>query len=284
MAAAPRKTFRDPQVQALFERQGYVKLPFAERAELDAAWAKIRSLEPSDSFASGQEMDIPSQSYHCTFFDKNRGYRSRVFEILSDFFAPAIQSHFIDHTPIQANVFLKPPGQGFVYPHQNLTVTDESRFSSLSLWCPFQDTRAENGTMFVVPGSHRKFMKWRSTHIYWPLMRMFMEPVGLKYMEEIEVRAGELLLIDDSIIHYTPDNHSASPRIVFHGMVAPREAPVWYCQLDEAGKKVEVYETERDFWQYYLPGGRPSGLKLVQELDYVEQAMEEADFRAELMA
>lgn len=276
----PRQIFRDPQLQADFDRLGFVKVPFTDRATLDATWAQIRALEPSDGFASGQEMDIPSQSYHCTFFDKNRDYRSAVYDILTAFFAPAISQRLRQYAPIQANVFLKPPGQGFVYPHQNLTVTDESRFASLSLWCPFQDTGAHNGTMYVVPGSHRKFMKWRSTHIYWPLMNMFMEETGLKYMERIDVRAGELLFIDDSIIHYTPDNLSELPRIVFHGMVAPEEAPVWYCQLE--GEEVAVYETERDFWQYYLPGERPEGLPEVARMPYREAALEESAFVREL--
>lgn len=251
-----RRVFNNGELETVFRKQGYVSVPFMNAAELIALKEELQSLQPSDSFKGQQETEIGKQTFHVTFFDKDVNYKQQVFDLVRLKFKNIAQRLLNNYVCAQANVFLKQPHSGFVYPHQNLTITDETNFTSVSFWMPLQDTDIENGTICLVPGSQNDFVKYRNTHIYWPYVKFFKEGKGLNYFKPISVKAGDLLIIDDRIIHYTPINTSSIARWVLHALWKPAEAPLWFCNPDK--DKVEIYEVNDSFWQFHLPGTMPT--------------------------
>ncbi|MDX2003022.1 MAG: phytanoyl-CoA dioxygenase family protein [Chitinophagales bacterium] len=276
-----RQVFKDSHINDSLVENGYVVVPFDKGDELGAYKDRIYSLSPSDGFGAFQKSLMHEQDYHCTFFDTNMGYRDAVFNIITDLFASTVSNLLVDYKFIQGNVFIKLPKMGYVAPHQNLTVVDESKFTSLSFWCPAQDTTAENGTMVLVPKSQKKFMRYRTTNITWPLLPLFQDYTN-PFLKTIDVKKGELLIIDDSIVHGTLMNNSNKERFVFHAMLAPSEANVIYCDVKKADKKVIVYEVPDLFWQHYLPGDQPIGLKEKETLPYKEHDLTLEQFEKEL--
>ena len=244
---------------------------------MPAARHPLLQLQPSDNYKGNQNTAIDQQSFHVTFFDSNLEYKQKVFNYITSKFKGISRSLLNNYKCAQANVFLKPTGSGFVYPHQNLTITDEAKYTSLSFWLPLQDTDYENGTVCLVPGSQNDFVKYRNTHIYWPYVNYFKEGAGLKYFTPINIKAGELLIIDDRIIHYTPINRSGSDRWVIHAVWTPDEAPVWFC--DPKNDEVKIYEVVDNFWQFHLPGTFPeqeaSKIIINDEVIYTETELTE---------
>lgn len=246
------RVFNDTALEASFRKNGYLVLPLFNAEEIEVLSKKSAQLRPSDNFKGNQETALGKQSFHVTFFDKDTAYKKSVFDFIRSTFSSAAATFLSGYKCAQANIFLKPPGVGFVYPHQNLTIANEEIFTTVSFWLPLQDTDFGNGALCVVPGSQNGFVKYRNTHVYWPYVRFFKEVKGLNYFKTIEVKAGELLILDDRIIHYTPINTSSLPRWVLHSLWAPLEARLQFC--DPATDVVRIYDVEDDFWQYHMPG------------------------------
>lgn len=264
-------TFTDPQWEATFRRQGYVVLPFLEASHIAGILDTFHGLRPSDSYRGWQETALGRQSFHVTFFDPDPHYRQQVFALVRDIFQPFATKRLAHHRMVQGNVFIKPPRQGFVFPHQNLTITQEDHFRSISLWCPLQDTHHENGTLYVLPGSHHGFLRYRNTHILWPWIDAFMDHGPAEpYLVPLEVKAGEVVVLDDRIVHVSPQNHTDSPRWVLHALWLPETAPLRYYDVEGHPPRVAEYAVEEDFWQMHAPGTHPTGLRRVALHPYHE--------------
>jgi|GEM_PF-2673960 len=276
-----RRIFLNDEHQAFFDANGYVKVPFIRAGEIDAYRQQIMALSPTDNFNAFQKNLIHPQDYHCTFLDADKNYRLKTFDIISEFFASACASLLDNYKIVQGNVFIKPPHKGYVAPHQNLTIVNEEKYTSLSFWCPALNTNADNGTMVIVPNSHKKFMKYRTTNISWPLLDYFKD-YNSPFLETINVNKGELLIIDDSLIHGTTNNTTGDARFVFHAMLAPQEADIVFCDIDHQNNKVKIYEAPPLFWQLYLPGSQPDNLTLKEEVDYTDRKLTPEEFKLEL--
>ncbi len=251
-----RSVFRDNNIESQFRKYGYVSVPFLTENETESLKQELLQFTPSDNYQGNQPTPFGKQSFHVTFFDSNKEYRQNVFDFIKSKFSSISNQLLDNYKCAQANVFLKPPHSGFVYPHQNLTITDEQKFTSVSFWLPLQDTGFENGTICLVPGSQTSFVNYRNTHINWPYVNSFKEGAALGYFIPINVKAGELLILDDRLIHYTPINKSNNERWVMHALWAPAESPIWFC--DPKKDEVNIYQVNDDFWQFHLPGEFPS--------------------------
>ncbi len=264
-------TFADAAIEESFEKQGFVVLPFLEKAAIPKILEEFQQLRPSDGFRGMQETALMQQSFHVTFFDRNVEYRQQVFERIYSIFNDFALRELVNHRMVQGNIFLKPPKQGFVFPHQNLTITDEKQFRSISLWCPLQDTDLENGTLCVIPGSQEGFMRYRNTQVEWPLWEAFMpQGAATPYLVPLNVKAGQVVVLDDRLIHVTPENQTNSPRWVLHSLWLPASAPLRYFDVQLAHKKVHECAVQEDFWQFYTPGTEPMGLQEIAVHPYDE--------------
>lgn len=259
-------TFIDKSLQETFHRLGYVILPFPKPFNTDEIKAHLIQLQPSDNYQGHQDTKIGKQSFHVTFFDKNSEYKQHLFSFVNQLFSEFAKNTFTNHKCCQANVFLKQPGVGYVYPHQNLTIVDENEFTSVSCWMPLQDTNFNNGTVCLIPGSQHYFQKYRNTSIYWPYIDFFRNGEGVNYFKPIDVKAGEILILDDRLVHYTPENKSTAARWVLHALFAPRDAQLKF--FDVQVNRVDEYHVADDFWQSVQPLDLPSALHLVKSFEF----------------
>lgn len=247
-----REIFNDKYIETQYLENGYVVIPFLSSNEVDKLKSKLQRFKPADNYKGNQETAIGKQSFHITFFDSNFIYKKEMLDFTRSYFKDSISTLLCNYKCVQANVFLKPANAGFVFPHQNLTIVDEQQFNSMSLWLPLQNTNFTNGTVCLIPRSQNIAVKYRNTHIYWPYADYCMTEEGKQHFIPIEVNKGELLIIDDRIIHYTPINTSNKDRWVLHSLWAPQEAQIKY--FDKNKTKVKIYNVDDDFWQFHPPG------------------------------
>lgn len=267
------KTFKDPALEKRFKKYGFVKLKYKDPEKVIQS---IKLLNPDDKFLCNQQTSIDMQSYHCTFFDTNMNYRRRILELISEFYKNFVDAFLEDHRIVQSNVFIKPPNSGLVIPHQNLTITDEDAFTSVSLWTPAVNTSEMNGTLQVVCGSHKNFIKYRSAEIPYPLSDFLLNE-GNKYLESIDVNIGEVVVLDDSLIHTTPINKTKQERIALHSICLPKSAPLLFHKLNRL-KEIEVHHVHEDFWQYHMPGTNVINNVVLKTLPYDEFAFNKKRF------
>jgi ectoine hydroxylase-related dioxygenase (phytanoyl-CoA dioxygenase family) len=112
--------------------------------------------------------------------------------------------------------------------HQDNTYFPIEPRVSVNAWFALTDTTPENGTLQLVPGSHRSLLPVREDPD-WP----FTEPAELESIEPITVSlsAGECLLFDGGMLHASGPNHSDAPRVGIATNFAPphvKVAPDWF--------------------------------------------------------
>jgi hypothetical protein len=270
-----RRVLNDPQLQAQFDRDGYVRVPFLKPEEVTYLYNKCQSYSPTDKFQPLGEYFTS----HVSLLDPDQEYRKAVFNDVTTVFKPYVDKYLAQYSPLIANFIVKQPGKGAFTVHQNWAFVNENHYTSVSIWCPLVDSTLENGTLHVLPGSHKKF-----SHVRCPSIPCIMESqhelLRKEYLIPLETKAGDCVILDDSIIHYSSPNLSKNLRIAIQLILKPEEAPAihFYADPNRPGK-VEVYEASAEFFQRIKIGHRPEGIPLLGEIDYIQHPLTEAELQ-----
>lgn len=159
---------------------------------------------------------------------------------------------------VRIDYSVKPPGpNSHLGPHQDFSIVDERRWTSLYVWIPLVATDEHNGTLHVLPGSHRFSNRVRSRHV--PAK---FDPV-LDEVEQHSIRLdcapGELVVMVSGVVHHSPPNQSDALRLAVHGIFKPAAAPLVFYYADEMTPlgQVEMYEVGIDEYIELVLGDRP---------------------------
>ncbi len=153
---------------------------------------------------------------------------------------------------------VKPPSSGSeLGPHQDFSIVDEESATSLYVWIPLCDTDEVNGTLHVVPGSHRFGNAIRSRHV--PAVFDEVLDQVAEAAVRLDCRAGELIVMVSGVIHFSPPNRSTDLRLAAHGIVTPEAVPLVFYFADETtpAGKVECYELGMERYIEQIHRGRP---------------------------
>ncbi|GAB5539476.1 MAG: hypothetical protein Salg2KO_15790 [Salibacteraceae bacterium] len=283
-----RKVLNDPALEAQFQKEGFVKIPFmdAEKAaRLKQAF--FDSLPESGGHIQPQDESFDTKAlitYDFTFIDKNIEYKKKVFDIIRSELEPSVKKFLADYEPIIANFIRKEEHGGEVPLHQNWAFVDEDKCTSVSIWCPLVESTKENGTLQVVPGSHKRFGRHRGPMIRWELEDI-KEDIISEHLVPIEASPGEAVILDDSIVHYSAINKTPGLRLTIQLILIPREFPSLHYHLDHRAKdkQVQVYEVDHEFYMAFNPWKKPSNvIKALESYPYIERNTDLKSFRKKL--
>ncbi len=274
-----RNIFLCKEYQTFFDRNGYIVLPFVEPSDIDKLLISLKKNDINNRrFLGHQDNYQHKHDMHGTFWDTDKIYRNEIYDIITCFFSNAQKRYLESYKFVQANVFIKYPNSGYIAPHQNLTIVDENLYSSISFWCPSINTNDTNGGMFIVPGSHKKFVSHRAANLPWPLFDYFNNYDNDLWLK-LNVKKGELLIIDDSIIHITSLNKSCDERWAFHAILIPEEATPFICEADSDKSTILVKKIPEGFLQQYMPGKDYSNLFTAKKLKIISKKYSEEEIR-----
>jgi ectoine hydroxylase-related dioxygenase (phytanoyl-CoA dioxygenase family) len=230
------KVFRDDAHQQQFERDGYVVVPFYDREEIAALLKLYGNIQPKV-----EEGFFPST------FSQDKDYRTKADVSIRAICERGIAAYFQDVKVVCGCFIVKAPvPESSMCVHQDMTLVDESRYTGINIWVPLIDLDDENGTLEVLPGSHRIFPSYRGASI--PGIYEESGEEIKKYMTKLYPRAGEAIIFDQSIIHYSEANRSGQPRIVTNTYLTHRDATYRTCFWDkQTAGKVEIFEQEETF-------------------------------------
>jgi len=278
-----RKVLNDDALNAQFVRDGYVRVPFItpdEVAELKQLF--FDTLPNSGGQITTEETGVENSrlvTYDFTFIDKNPQYKQQVFDIITARFKARMDALLADYRPIIANYIRKMSDNGEVPLHENWAFADERKCFTVSIWCPLVDSTIENGTLQVVPGSHKRFGEVRGPMIPWELDNIKREIID-KHLVQLETKAGDCVILDDSIVHYSAINRTEGLRLAIQLICIPSEMPSIHYHMDSANNPgmVDMLEVDVDFYMQFNPWKKPEGAKKLRSMPHTTRFIDEAEF------
>jgi hypothetical protein len=236
-----RQILRDDRLQEEFLANGYVKVPLLSRDEVSDLQEQLAALEPDDRFT-------PSLiTHHVSFLDTNLEYKRRAFELISSVFDTHVAQVLVDFELLIGNFHVKPPGTGALSVHQNWPFVTDISDTTVTIWCPLVDVTEDNGALQVVEGSHKIVTHIEGPHSP-PFFAEFTDLIIREYSRAIPMAAGEALIFDDSLIHWSGRNTAEQPRVAIQAGCIPVDATAaFYCATDDG--RFELIAVDRDFFQ-----------------------------------
>jgi hypothetical protein len=225
--------------------------------------------------------------FHASFLDSNLDYRRRSHERIRELFQPRLDEILVDYEILIAGLFVKQPGTGAVPLHFDWSMIEAPDDIGLNVWCPLVDVDAGNGALHLVEGSQRLLRHIGAPHT--PIYCSGYDAVVMERSTMVPLEAGEALIYDNTILHWSPVNRSSQPRPVIAMNCIPRRArPVFY-RLDSAaaGSRFEVFDMSDGGFFEHLPGDFFTGAINRPSLGYIDspnQRLSADDFVSRLDA
>ncbi|CAM6004737.1 unnamed protein product [Sphagnum balticum] len=232
--------FKDAAHQALFEKQGFIVLPFLTTADLTELDYLFERMHPSVSADAG----FVSGSYSSDF-----AYKQKASDEIVKVFSKHYERLFTDYQPFGAAFLYKMPNPNSQLSiHQDWTIVDEEVSVALNCWVPLTDMDAVNGTLHVVPATHYDRIKTLRA----PTLPFFFsgnDDVVEQAAIPMYVRAGEAVILNQSVVHYSPPNRSEHIRKAITAGIKSKDAPMIFHYKDnsDSSSQIEKFSMHENF-------------------------------------
>jgi len=252
--------FKDKEIQARFDKDGYVVIDFisAEEAKnIAEVFYEMYKNIPEGFYSVAENPDG----------DLKKTIDAHIEKIL----APKIDTLFQNYKKLGSTFLCKTPGEkGKVPVHQDWMVVDETKYFSATVWIPTIDTNETNGAMRVLPGSHKFFHNIRSSTL--PMPYEACQQQLWENMITIPMKAGQAFIHNHAVIHSSTLNTTDKERLSVVYAVIPEQAKLMFYHKNETGR-VEKYDMPDDmFLRYFNLGERPAFGKKADEFNYTTPA------------
>ena len=234
-----RELFKDKELQDSFNRNGYVKVPLLNAEEVAYFSKLFEELYP----------DPPKEGFTSGSYSPDLQLKLRASQEIKEHFTPAFDRYFKNYTPFGGAFLFKPPSKNSALAvHQDWTIVDEECQIALNCWVPLCDTDLKNGTLMVLPGANYSNIKAHRA----PTLPFFFkgnEKLVIDSMIAIEAKAGEAVILDQSLVHYSPPNYSDKTRVAITAGVKTQGAPMrfYYYNDKEHNGQIDLYDMKEDF-------------------------------------
>lgn len=231
--------FQDEEHQRLFETQGFVKIPFLDESQisyLNKVFDELHPQLPESGFVSGSY--FPDYSY-----------KKKASDIILETFIPSYERIFKNYTAFGGSFLFKIPSDNSdLVLHQDWTIVDEHKAVAINCWVPLCDTNVNNGTLMVLPGAHNYHF-----HVHRaPTLNFFFtgnEEIVMKHLVPTNAKAGEAVILNQSLVHYSPPNKSGKIRKAITAGIKTKDEPMhfYYFNKDKHKDQLDVYAMDENF-------------------------------------
>lgn len=166
---------------------------------------------------------------------------------------PLLNSILLNHNIIASGFINKLPGKNNTAGlHRDPSFTNENEHNTLLLWCPLTNTNIENGTIGIIPDSHKLFNGYKGM-VYGKYDFSNEESQIIEHFgQDIELKKGEAIIFNTALLHYSKQNKTEHDRLVYTCFIIPNEAkPICYHFNSERQSVDEYFATETLLLNYY---------------------------------
>lgn len=280
-----RQILRDKSQNALLSRRGYVRQRLLADDQIKDLLDNARHFYPQADLLPS--MDRSGNSYILnSYTDDNTAYRQFAAEHLKNILRPYVEQLLDGYRLISCGLFIKAPGAGWLDLHYHPTVVDNPKHWVIDIWCPLIDTDLTNGTLCVVPESHKIFPQIIGHPSSGPLFcKDYTNIVREKFSLALPSRAGDVVIFENSLLHWSPINNSKTPRYALHCSCVPIEATAVHTHFDPSqAHKFDLYKATDDYFEQvfgsFLP--RPSELDLLKTIPNLNRVYSRSEFEERL--
>jgi hypothetical protein len=232
-----KKIFKSSEHQALFDKQGFIVLPFLTQDEINTLNSFFDQTHPNlieNGFVSG--------SYSPDF-----NYKKKASDKIVEVFNRAYENYFVNYTPFGGAFLYKTPGnQSALAAHQDWTIVNEETDIALNCWVPLCDITTDNGPIMILPGS--QYSKHKALRA--PTLPFFFsgnDDVIMEQLEPMIVPAGTAVILNQSVIHYSPANTYSNIRKAITAGVKSSGAQMYFHYKLPDENLLEVFKEDDDF-------------------------------------
>ncbi len=233
-----KRIFKSPEYQQLFNKQGFIVLPFLTQDEVNHL----------DKFFDELHPNISQGGFYSGSYSTDAEYKKRASDEIVKLFSRAYNDLFVDYTPFGGAFLYKVPGaNSALAAHQDWTILDERENVALNCWVPLCDVTLENGPIMIMPGS--QFDKLNVVRA--PTLPFFFsgnDDMVVAQLEPMEVKAGTAVILNQSVIHYSPPNNSNKIRKAITAGVKSKGAQMYFHYKVPDKDELEVFEVPDNFF------------------------------------
>ena len=232
-----QQVFRTREHHDTFQEQGYVVVDLLNSDELERIRRIYQGYHPE-----------PEPGFFTTTFNQDVGHRTAVHNDILSVVSRRIDELFAAYKVNFCSFITKAPGpKSELILHQDMSLVDESKYNGINIWCPLVDLTEENGAIQVLPRSHRLFPTYRGASL--PDIYDGIEDEVKSLMTSLFLKAGQAVIFDQSIMHYSPPNMSEQVRPVINCFVTHQEADIIisWTHPDQMPGEVERFRQGPDF-------------------------------------
>jgi hypothetical protein len=265
-----RSIFRDSVLQTRFERMGFVQIELLTAGD-------IQQLTELHDSASADLVEANSWSF--TAMTDDVAYRRAMSNGIRTVLQPRLDGVLVRCRAIIGNFFHKQPSsqESKIHMHQDWSWVDERQHHSLSIWCPFQEVSEANGTLAVVPGSHRMSDRPRGyvTRFPYPDLETILTS---KYSRHLTLKPGQAVLFHQRLFHWSGPNRTRTRRLAANCFVAPEEAELVFPHVDSDlhPERIELFEADEALLTSFVLGRRPAAARSLGFVDATVEPLDES--------
>lgn len=262
-----RQIIRNKVLDKLLVNRGYVQQQLLSDTEVSYLLDETRKAYPESRFNVPQEHF--SRSYVAnSYTDQSSEVRAIGPKLIQRIIAPRIEELLEDYRILYCGLFVKAPMGGWLDIHYHPTVVENPKHWVIDLWCPLLDTSLSNGTLCVVPESHKLFpeiIDYPSDNILF--CRDYKKNIRELHSVALPSKAGHAVIFEDSLLHWSPRNQTDTARYAIHCTCIPKEATAVHVHFDaKSPHQYEMYEGTDSFFEkdFGKPVPRPADLRLMK--------------------
>ncbi|MBI3519102.1 MAG: phytanoyl-CoA dioxygenase family protein [Bacteroidetes bacterium] len=230
------RVFKDETLQTSLNTNGFVIVDFLNNEEINTLLDLYQSKHPNGV-----------TGFYTSTFATDKEYRKEVDQLIQSQMLRGI-NHYFDNYKIHCGSFIVKgtDEKSQLKMHQDMTLVDESIYTGINIWIPLIDLTTENGAIEILPNSHRLFQTYRGATI--PDIYDGIEIEVHKLMQPKYLKAGQAVIFDQSIIHYSPANKSDKTRPVINTFITHKDAEIQIYYWDKNERcEIEVFHQAPDF-------------------------------------
>lgn len=252
-----RATHTNTVIENTLNHDGYVIVDFLKSDELVEVNNRVREL------GYGK---IHDEKFRTSIYKDPVEKLNQIFDTLSPVFQTAAKRFLQDYKLLRIVIFDKGPGGGKVSVHQHPTLVDESRYRSFAIWIPLADTTVDMGTLHVIKGSHIISNHIRSFGENQKICYDVSQRIITRYSTPLLLKAGQAVILDDRLIHWSPPNKSPWIRTAIQLELIPLDAKlaIHYRASDTELLKYEI--SEECYKVAQLSRVKPDNLKFITKV------------------